>query len=141
MVMELFSPHYRTLAGCVVEAFWAIGIILLALIAKYVQNWRYIQLAINIPTLATIFYIWIIPESVRWLISRGKLKRAEEIVIRIASYNSIRLDLTWIREELQETGKKLGFGNESIGERQPDIRDIVTNKRIRKHAFILFFVW
>ena len=58
MVMELFSPRYRTLAGCVVEAFWAAGIILLALIAKYVRHWRYIQLAINIPTIATIFYIW-----------------------------------------------------------------------------------
>ena len=58
MVMELFSPQYRTLAGCVVEAFWAAGIILLALIAKYVQHWRYIQLAVNIPTIATIFYIW-----------------------------------------------------------------------------------
>jgi len=34
------------------------GIVLLALIAKYVQHWRYIQLAINIPTLATVFYIW-----------------------------------------------------------------------------------
>ena len=57
MVMELFSPQYRTLAGCIVEAFWAAGIILLALIAKYVQHWRYIQLAISIPTIATIFYI------------------------------------------------------------------------------------
>ena len=34
------------------------GIIILALIAKYVQHWRYIQLALNIPTLATLLYIW-----------------------------------------------------------------------------------
>ena len=58
MVMELFSRKYRAMAGCVIEAFWAFGVILLALIAKYVQHWRYIQLAINIPTIATIFYIW-----------------------------------------------------------------------------------
>ena len=58
MVMELFSRKYRAMAGCVIEAFWAFGVILLALIARYVQHWRYIQLAINIPTLATIFYIW-----------------------------------------------------------------------------------
>ncbi len=58
MVMELFAPSYRTLAGCVIEGFWALGVILLAVIAKYVQHWRYIQLAINIPTVATIFYIW-----------------------------------------------------------------------------------
>ena len=35
-----------------------LGIIILALIAKYVQHWRYIQLALNIPTLATLLYIW-----------------------------------------------------------------------------------
>ena len=58
MVMELFSRQYRAMAGCVIEAFWALGVILLAIIAKYVQHWRYIQLAINIPTMATIFYIW-----------------------------------------------------------------------------------
>ena len=34
------------------------GIIILALIAKYVEHWRYIQLALNIPTLATVLYIW-----------------------------------------------------------------------------------
>jgi len=38
MVMELFSPRYRTLAGCVVEAFWATGVILLAAIAKAVRS-------------------------------------------------------------------------------------------------------
>ena len=35
-----------------------LGIIILALIAKYVEHWRYIQLALNIPTLATLLYIW-----------------------------------------------------------------------------------
>ena len=34
MVMELFCPGWRTLAGCVTEGFWAGGIILLAVIAK-----------------------------------------------------------------------------------------------------------
>ena len=42
-----------------IEFFLSIlGIIILALIAKYVQHWRYIQLALNIPTLATLLYIW-----------------------------------------------------------------------------------
>ena len=56
--ISLFFIISRAMAGCVIEAFWAFGVILLALIAKYVQHWRYIQLAINIPTVATIFYIW-----------------------------------------------------------------------------------
>ncbi|TRY70254.1 hypothetical protein TCAL_07532 [Tigriopus californicus] len=138
MVMELFSPEYRTMAGCAVEAFWAVGIVLLAVIAKYVQHWRYIQLAINIPTLATIFYIWIIPESVRWLLSRGKLKRAEDVVIRIASYNSLRFDRTWLREEIAEVDRRLRM---QTPDRAPGIRDVLGNKKIRKHSLVLFFIW
>ena len=45
MAMELFYPGWPTLAGCVVEGFWATGIIILALIARFVQHWHYIQLA------------------------------------------------------------------------------------------------
>ena len=139
MVMELFAPQYRALAGCVIEAFWATGVITLALIAKYVQHWRYIQLAINIPTIATLFYIWIIPESVRWLLSRGKLNRAEKIVKRIASCNGITLDPECLRVELEDVGRNLLLQNPT-GKR-PDIRDIVKQKGIRTHAMALFFIW
>ena len=137
--MELFAPQYRALAGCVIEAFWATGVITLALIAKYVQHWRYIQLAINIPTIATLFYIWIIPESVRWLLSRGKLNRAEKIVKRIASCNGITLDPECLRVELEDVGRNLLLQNPT-GKR-PDIRDIVKQKGIRTHAMALFFIW
>jgi OCT family organic cation transporter-like MFS transporter 4/5 len=80
MVMELFGPTYRTMAGCIIEAFWAFGLMIIAVLTMYIQNWRYIQLAINVPTLSTIIFIWIIPESLRWLISRGKYNRASVVV-------------------------------------------------------------
>jgi len=80
MVMELFGPKFRTMAGCIIEGFWAMGLILLAVIAMHIPNWRYIQLAINLPTLCTIVFIWIIPESLRWLISKGKHDQAMAVV-------------------------------------------------------------
>lgn len=80
MVMELFGPTYRTMAGCIIEAFWALGLMIIAVMTMYIQNWRYIQLAINVPTLSTIIFIWIIPESLRWLISKGKYNRASVVV-------------------------------------------------------------
>ncbi|XP_040579995.1 solute carrier family 22 member 7 isoform X2 [Lepeophtheirus salmonis] len=137
MVIELFSPQYRTLAGCVVEGFWATGIILLALIAKYVQHWRYIQLAINIPTIATIFYIWIIPESVRWLLSKDKLKKAESIVRSIASYNSLRLDSSWLRNEMETVVREL----RRLSPTSPGIKDLLMKPKTRRNSFSLFFIW
>ena len=34
------------------------GILLVAVVAKYVLHWRYTQLALHMPTLATLLYIW-----------------------------------------------------------------------------------
>ena len=72
--------------------------------------------------------------------SKGKLKRAEEIVIRIASYNSLRLDRTWLREEMQEVARLLHLQQRDIRD-NPDLRDILKNKVIRRNAFVMFFIW
>lgn len=153
MVMELMPAGWRTLAGCVVEAFWAGGIVLLAVIARYVQHWRYIQLAINIPTVATVFYIWIIPESLRWLISKGKFEKAESIVTSILGYNSLDLDLAVLRGEMETLGAKPNPIYQSAGgeceerppitreKRNPNLSDIFRIPAIRLQAFVLFFIW
>ena len=87
----------------------------------------------------------IIPESVRWLLSRGKVKRAEKIVYRIASCNGLRLDPAAIREEMEDLvrGQVLMGGGyaTSQADKKNDIRDIYRQKGIRKHALVLFFVW
>lgn len=72
--------------------------------------------------------------------SKGKLKRAEEIVIRIASYNSLRLDRSWLREEMQEVARVLHLQQRDVRD-NPDIRDILKNKVIRRNAFVMFFIW
>lgn len=139
MIMELFCPSWRTLAGCVAEAFWAGGIIILAIIAKYVEHWRYIQLAINIPTIATLLYIWIIPESLRWLLSKGKVKKAETVVNSYIGYNSLKLDPASLRLEMEAVSRDLVCRQDA--RRPPDITDILRVSVLRNRAFILYFVW
>jgi len=139
MIMELFCPSWRTLAGCVAEAFWAGGIILLAVVAKYVQHWRYIQLALNVPTAATLLFIWIIPESLRWLLSKGKVQKAEAIVNSYIHYNSLRLDPASLRMEMEAVSRDLVSKQDA--RRPPDITDILRVPLLRVRAFILYFVW
>ena len=78
------------------------------------------------------------PESVRWLLSRGKFSRVEAIVGIIASNNSLKLDPLWLREEMEEVGRIVVL---QVPDRYPDIRDLMTHKGIRRHALILYFVW
>lgn len=71
MIMELVGPSYRMMAGIALEQFWAVGALILALLAYLIRDWRYLNLAVSLPALLFIPYICIIPESSRWLLSRG----------------------------------------------------------------------
>jgi OCT family organic cation transporter-like MFS transporter 4/5 len=56
--MEIVLPRYRGVAGAMLEVFWGIAVLMVAPIAYLIQNWRYIQLAISLPSILAIGYIW-----------------------------------------------------------------------------------
>ena len=57
-VMELVGPSYRMIAGIALELFWACGAIVLALLAYLIRDWRYLNLAVSLPALLFIPYVW-----------------------------------------------------------------------------------
>ncbi len=88
--MSEFSP--RAIRGRVVvilEAFWALGWILAALIGTFVvpnpNGWRW-ALAIGVvPALYSLIIRWGTPESVRFLESKGRTDEAERVVAEFES--------------------------------------------------------
>ncbi|KAK2177215.1 hypothetical protein NP493_613g03003 [Ridgeia piscesae] len=80
MTCELFPANMRTLAGMSLQVFWAIGMCLLALLAYFIRHWRYLQLAITLPAVATVAFFWILPESIPWLCANDRTHEAEEIM-------------------------------------------------------------
>ncbi|XP_030833206.1 organic cation transporter protein [Strongylocentrotus purpuratus] len=87
MVTEMFTPSKRGPAGILLTVFWASGIMSLPGLAYLLKDWVYLQLAISLPNILTVFIIAAIPESTRWLLSRGKIDQAEANLQRIAKFN------------------------------------------------------
>ncbi|CAL7948202.1 unnamed protein product [Xylocopa violacea] len=85
--LELFPVKARTFVALVMQIAWAIGLVLLAALSYVIPDWRILQLAISVPTAITVLYIWMIPESPRWLLAKGKTTEADVTVERIAKYN------------------------------------------------------
>ena len=85
LVSEL-SP--RRIRGSIVvwlEAFWAFGWILAALIGFFViplsdNGWRWAFAIGALPALYSVYLRWDIPESVRYLLRKGKVSEAEQVV-------------------------------------------------------------
>ncbi|XP_074650285.1 uncharacterized protein LOC141905342 [Tubulanus polymorphus] len=89
--VELFPKHLRTFAGQIMFVWWSLGMMFLDLLAYSIRNWRHLQLAVALIPLTTVIDIWLIPESVPWLLSKGKVEQAEEIVKKAAAFNGTTL--------------------------------------------------
>ncbi|XP_011050427.1 PREDICTED: solute carrier family 22 member 3-like [Acromyrmex echinatior] len=86
--LELFPARSRTLVALIMQISWSMGLVLLALLSYVIPDWRILQLAVSVPTAITVLYIWIIPESPRWLLAKEKSTEADMALERIAIYNS-----------------------------------------------------
>ncbi|XP_021942801.1 organic cation transporter protein-like isoform X1 [Zootermopsis nevadensis] len=102
--MELVGSRSRVLAATMITSFYAIGQALTGIIAWWLQNWRLILRASYLPSLLCISYYWLIPESVRWLLTKKRTKEASDIILNAAKKNGVRLServMSEIRSSLE----------------------------------------
>ncbi|GFR58544.1 solute carrier family 22 member 6-A [Elysia marginata] len=89
LIVEMFPPKDRPYAGIATDMVFPIAIILLTGLAYALPYWRHLQLAISLLPLLSIFYVWYIPESLRWLVIKEKTQKAEKLLNRICKTNKI----------------------------------------------------
>ncbi|XP_068428788.1 solute carrier family 22 member 4-like isoform X2 [Clinocottus analis] len=68
---------------------YVLGIMMLPVTAYLVRSWRHLSLAMAVPGLACIPLWWLIPESPRWLVSRGRIQEAELLLRSAALENRV----------------------------------------------------
>ncbi|KAL9908317.1 organic cation transporter protein isoform X1 [Glossina fuscipes] len=110
--IELVGPQKRVLACCLITVFYALGEILLALFAKYYQNWRILLRILYGPTLALVAYFWILPESVRWLLSQNRDEEAKLILKQASAVNRSELPDRWLEKLVTANDQKLRNSSE-----------------------------
>lgn len=136
LAMELFLPQYRGVAGAVLECYWGVTVVMLAGVAYLLQSWRYIQLAITLPSLLAIPYIWLIPESPRWLLTRHRFSEAEKWISKMTRHNKLEYP-----SQVMESIKLHLDKSEATSVRQYTFMDLVATPKIRKRSLILFYLW
>lgn len=84
-VSELAPARIRGRLIVILEAFWAVGWTLAALIGYFVvplseAGWRWAFAIGAVPAIYSLYVRWGLPESPRWLLTRGRRDEAERIV-------------------------------------------------------------
>ncbi|XP_063362771.1 solute carrier family 22 member 3-like [Cydia amplana] len=98
LAVEYVGPKYRMFTGASISTSLAVGEILLGFIAWLQPYWRHLILILYVPEFIFIIYIWIAPESVRWLMSKGRYDEALKILKKVAEVNGKTLSEKTLKE-------------------------------------------
>ncbi|VVC35894.1 Sugar transporter, conserved site,Major facilitator superfamily domain,Major facilitator, sugar [Cinara cedri] len=91
MGLGLVGGKHRVFASTILSGFYPIGEATVGLMFWYIRDWRKFLIFINLPGLFFALAYTIIPESVRWLITAGKMDEAIEELKCIAKHNGRKL--------------------------------------------------
>ncbi|XP_051160206.1 carcinine transporter [Leptopilina boulardi] len=89
--LELVGPNYRSFVTVMTCSFYTMGLCMLSGVTYLVRDWRTLAVVTSAPFLLYFFYWWFLPESPRWLLAKGRLSEANEILKTLAKVNGKEL--------------------------------------------------
>ncbi|XP_038077424.1 organic cation transporter protein-like [Patiria miniata] len=108
LALEVVGKSYRTAVTMALSIFFAIGYFFIATAAMFLRQWRSLSMALSISSVVMMIPLFFIQESVRWLVSKGRIEEAEQVIRKIAKMNKKTLpDVLFEYEDIQaETESK-----------------------------------
>ncbi|XP_077580709.1 solute carrier family 22 member 13-like [Stigmatopora nigra] len=131
LATEWLGTTKRSYASCLCQMFAALGQCFLAGVVYKVRNWRVVQHGLAGVSFLVVLYIWWIPESVRWLLSRGRIEEAKRLIRKVAAVNKREIPDNMLECIVHDKGEK----------QSQAMKQFFTNAILMKHLFILCFTW
>lgn len=141
LIVEHVGSKYSMIVGIGINIPFAIGEIILGVEAYFIRDWKTLQMVAYGPMLALLVVYWISPESVRWLLARGKFMEAKRIVKMIANQNGAEFP-EQVFKKLE--GKAIEErGNEKIkqGPKSTSVRNILKSSEMCFRVLNMSFQW
>lgn len=145
--MELVGPKGRVFGNTLINAVYVLGLMTLSSLSWWFQNWRMLLRVIYAPACLVFSYLWILNESVRWLISKGRSYEATSILKKAARMNSVTISEELL-SPLYELVKKTDTENtikiteeNNVVKKQSHFSQVIKSSIIRKRVFVCSFLW
>ncbi|XP_018027264.1 carcinine transporter [Hyalella azteca] len=105
LAYELVSSTWRSRVTSISYMFWSAGTCVLALLAWLSRSHRILSIIISTPFLLYLPAALLIPESPRWLLTRGRVDEAHALLARVARVNGRDVPPK-LHDQLSEISKK-----------------------------------
>ncbi|XP_037922439.1 organic cation transporter protein isoform X1 [Hermetia illucens] len=111
LAIEYVDGKWRTIAGMYNLFPLPVSYMMISGIAYLTQDYKTLQLCIGIPGIFLCFLWFVVPESPRWLLVKGRIPEVKEIIQKIAAFNGCTLPENYekiLKPPIQETSSE-GF--------------------------------
>nr|XP_046264343.1 solute carrier family 22 member 13 [Scatophagus argus] len=130
LATEWIGVSRRSWGACITQLFGAVGQCVLAGMIYAIRDWRMAQLITAAVHAVIAIYIWFIPESARWLLGRGRIEEAKQLITKVAAINKRPVPESLLEKIVEkETEKKGG------------IIILIQSSVLRKYFFTIILAW
>ncbi|XP_073960317.1 solute carrier family 22 member 1-like isoform X3 [Choristoneura fumiferana] len=137
LIVELVGLKQRVIVSAMCNMAFVVGVVLLAILAWFVDNWRTYVFILYSPAIIVAFYVWFMNESARWLLSKGRREEAVKILKSAAKIN--RLDPRKL--ELDNLGDPLLKPENQTVDKMSQFSKAIRSSIIWKRLLICSFLW
>ncbi|XP_068094370.1 solute carrier family 22 member 13-like [Hyperolius riggenbachi] len=130
LVAEWVGSSQRPYATISSHVSFAFGQIVLAGIGYGIRNWRIVQIVCSAPIGLLFVYYWVLPESARWLLTKGKNEKATELLQKAARMNKKEFSEKLLTQLQEAKNKKSG-----------NMIDLFRVPALRKATFVMSTLW
>ncbi|CAB3254995.1 unnamed protein product [Arctia plantaginis] len=139
LMIEWLGVEHRILASLVLGIPLSLGAASLSLLDYATGYWRTWARWAYPPSLLLLLYPWLLPESVRWLVSRGRLDEAIAIIKKAAKCNRINLPSDALEKIMLEKEQMAEKGVADIDEGL--FRALLKYSALRRRLCVCFVWW
>ncbi|EEC06132.1 organic cation/carnitine transporter, putative, partial [Ixodes scapularis] len=146
LLMEVVGPRKRTTTAVAFSLGFALGLCALPAFAWVFQDWRQLQVAISLPLVVFLAWSWYLPESPRWLVATGKLKRARRVLLQAGTANGIEIKnvdsiIEQLRRKITEVfdGPRTNVTKRRSGKVIVNCSDLLRTRKVRRYSIVLVY--
>ncbi|KAL1257775.1 hypothetical protein QQF64_011019 [Cirrhinus molitorella] len=134
--VEWVSIEHRKLVGVIDSLSWTFGFMSFPLFAYLIRDWRWLTVAISLPTVIAIITWWWVPESARWLLVNGRVDKAHYYLHKCAVINRKKEVIGRIKPENLAKIIVTDRGN-----RKYSYLDLVRTPKMRRLSLLTGITW
>ncbi|GFR73602.1 solute carrier family 22 member 21 [Elysia marginata] len=83
--IEFMPKKWRPVVSCTPA--WALGVTIFSFTAYLLQDWRKMHFVTGASGILQIPLLFLVPESLRWLATQGRIDQAEVVIDKVAKWN------------------------------------------------------